>query len=638
MNAFATTHPHRRRRGVALAFVFAIGAWLCAFAAQASAAPCFPNVIYKTDINDSNIFAINEKTYAQTLVGTLSFGSAAAATSLQNGHVYYVGLPDANNNVFLGNFDPVAKTNAAALQITGLDAADTATGVTFVRAGFNAAGNLYIQSNGTTTLYQLNPNTGVATKLGSLSGIAASFGDLAFDPTNPDLFYLVDGGTNLDSTLFRVSLSTLAATKIGNLGLGTSEQIFGLAFGNDGTLYAADNAGPLYRLDIATAAATQVANLAGTANDLASLPQTVNLNASLTKVHAGTTVPPGGQITYTITVGNTGSSNNCSVTALTVNDPLATGLSNPTYTASTGTYDSASGNWTGLNLGPNQTIALTVKATVTASAGSTVTNVATLTLPDGINNTGTGSATDSANVVGTAGLSIAKSGTAQAAPNGLIQYAVLVSNAGPQAADQTLFRDALPAGVTVTGTPTCAVTSGAAACGGVSNTGNVVSSSISALPANSSVTFTITATAAAAGSYPNTASITPPSGVTDPNPTTSSVTTNVAAANGVIKTVANVTTGTAATQGADTGRPGDVLEYTLTYTNTTGQTLNGFTFNDAIPARTTYVAGSAVCNVPATGCTIAPTATGATTTAVRWSLPALANGGTFTVAFRVRIN
>jgi uncharacterized repeat protein (TIGR01451 family) len=90
-------------------------------------------------------------------------------------------------------------------------------------------------------------------------------------------------------------------------------------------------------------------------------------------------------------------------------------------------------------------------------------------------------------------------------------------------------------------------------------------------------------------------------------------------------------------------RPGEVLTYTLTYTNTGSGTAHNMQFLDIIPANTQYVAGSA----SGTGATIQfqhvnggtfDSSDAAPVTAVKWTIPGpIAPGATGTLRFQVRI-
>ncbi len=112
----------------------------------------------------------------------------------------------------------------------------------------------------------------------------------------------------------------------------------------------------------------------------------------------------------------------------------------------------------------------------------------------------------------------------------------------------------------------------------------------------------------------------------------------------IMKTVQNLTTGESSGLTSDTAKPGNVLQYTLSFTNTTGGTLTGVSFKDSIPANTTYV--SSACGSLATGIT----ACSATYTApvvgppavagyVTWTLTGtMANAATQTVTMNVTVN
>jgi Domain of unknown function DUF11 len=66
-----------------------------------------------------------------------------------------------------------------------------------------------------------------------------------------------------------------------------------------------------------------------------------------------------------------------------VTDSAPSMLTNLTYIAATGTYDPASGEWTGLDLAPGDGAELLVSATVAADAKGTITNGASVALSAG---------------------------------------------------------------------------------------------------------------------------------------------------------------------------------------------------------------------------------------------------------------
>ncbi len=100
------------------------------------------------------------------------------------------------------------------------------------------------------------------------------------------------------------------------------------------------------------------------------------------------------------------------------------------------------------------------------------------------------------------------------------------------------------------------------------------------------------------------------------------------------KAVRNVTAG-GVFGTSNTGKSGDVLEYMLTYINTSNGPLTNVIFNDTMPAFTVF--DSANCGAPIS-CTIAPIPLVGTSGNIQWALSALIPAGaTGTVTFRARI-
>ena len=280
------------------------------------------------------------------------------------------------------------------------------------------------------------------------------------------------------------------------------------------------------------------------------------------------------------------------------------------------------------------TITISVQYTSSSVAATdTVTFAATVT--SGTGTSPAASATEIDSIVFQM-VSIAKTGTTQANPGGPIFYSILVTNTSPLSADGTVVTDPMPTGVTVIGTPTCGSATGGAACGTVTSSSTNVTVTIATLPANGSVTIAIEATAAAGGSFTNTATATPPGSTASPS--SSSLTTAVATSNGLVKTVRDVTTGETSGSSSDNGNPGDTLEYSLTFTNTTSGTLSGFVFTDATPTNTTFV--SATCGTLPSGVTCAPTGpTVGTAGTVKFTFSGnVAAGATISGLLRVKIN
>ena len=92
---------------------------------------------------------------------------------------------------------------------------------------FGTDGTLYAAGFQSTSLFTINPATGVGTSLGSVG--STSGGDLAFNGGN---LFLATG----TSQLLRIDLSNLAnSALVGSFGV---SDVFGLATGDNGVLYA----------------------------------------------------------------------------------------------------------------------------------------------------------------------------------------------------------------------------------------------------------------------------------------------------------------------------------------------------------------------------------------------------------------
>jgi uncharacterized repeat protein (TIGR01451 family) len=326
--------------------------------------------------------------------------------------------------------------------------------------------------------------------------------------------------------------------------------------------------------------------------------------------------------TKTVTAGSTATA---SFTLTNTTALAATfGSAGPTLTPSTGsaivptgyvyagtTYTTFAAMLAAVNASPtaaNAAVTIGIAYTVPANFGGTVTiSLGADVMLDG--STSALATASDVDTVSSAGISLTKTGTTQTSPGGLIAYSLYAYNGGPGASNGAILSDPVPAGLTITGTPTCAVTTGSAVCPTVSVSGNTVTATLAAFPANSGLTFSVTAAAGTASSYTNVATLTPKAG----SPVTGSLTTAVAQTNGITKTVQNLTSGTAAGT-SDTAVPGDLLQYTLTFQNTTGVPIHGVTLSDPLPANVTFSAAS--CGTLPSGitCTYAAPAVGSTGT------------------------
>jgi uncharacterized repeat protein (TIGR01451 family) len=115
------------------------------------------------------------------------------------------------------------------------------------------------------------------------------------------------------------------------------------------------------------------------ATDVTTITPTTDL--SISKTDGQTSTVAGSPISYIIQVTNNGP---LTVNSLTVTDAVPSTIQNPVFTSSTGSYNSSTGAWTGLNLTSGQSITLTLTGTISSTTTGTLTNTATVAPPAGI--------------------------------------------------------------------------------------------------------------------------------------------------------------------------------------------------------------------------------------------------------------
>ncbi|MEN5181362.1 hypothetical protein ABE501_16460, partial [Comamonas testosteroni] len=352
---------------------------------------------------------------------------------------------------------------------------------------------------------------------------------------------------------------------------------------------------------------------ANQANNTASDTDTVisGVVLSLTKAKSPnpTTYTPGANATYTITVQNTGPANAGQVN---LSDTLPAGVTltgtptcTATGTATCGTVAGSSGQTqftaSGATLPSASSGTLTFNVPVMFASNMTAPNIVNTVTAIDVPSQATGTAsTPNTLILPSADISIAKSGPSAVVPGAPIQYTLLVGNAGPTDANGTSFSDTVPS--TITGVAaTCGNPTGGAVCpASVTVTGNAISGTVPTLPANSSVTITVTGTTSSSNTAPitNTAMVTSPANMADPNAgNNTSTATTVAAPVISISKVADVSTLI----------PGGTVHYTVTVRSLGPAAASNVLVSDPIPAGITAqswscaAAGGATCTASGTG-------------------------------------
>jgi uncharacterized repeat protein (TIGR01451 family) len=250
-----------------------------------------------------------------------------------------------------------------------------------------------------------------------------------------------------------------------------------------------------------------------------SLIGTAFADLSIAKTDGQTTAGAGSPVTYTITVGNAGP---FPATGATVTDTFPASLTGVTWTctASAGSSCGAASGTGNINRTVNLlvggTATFTATATLNVAATGTLVNTATVTPPAGVSDPvpGNNTATDTDTIVPAAQLSITKTdGQATASPSQAITYTIVATNAGPSPVTGATVTDTPPASL-LTPTWTCVGAGGgtcaASGSGSINDTVN--------LPVGATVTYTLMGTVSPnPTTLSNTATITPPASVNDPN-------------------------------------------------------------------------------------------------------------------------
>jgi uncharacterized repeat protein (TIGR01451 family) len=237
---------------------------------------------------------------------------------------------------------------------------------------------------------------------------------------------------------------------------------------------------------------------------------------------------------------------------------------------------------------------------------------------------------------------VVKAGTTLAGPGDSLPYTVAMKNTGFFTYPTGSITDPVPANVVISATtpPSCAVTGGAGSCTITSAGGaQTVVATVTNLSAGATATLTVIGTPnASSGTAVNTARASVPFDPTqyggETLPSNSITTTFTVAA--LAKQVTNITQSLGPGTSVN-AKPGDVLEYTLTFTNRRAFAIQAFALSDTIAANGTYVAASATCVTTPGPLTCAPSQAAGVVT-FTYGGGALAANGTIVAKFRVTVN
>jgi uncharacterized repeat protein (TIGR01451 family) len=325
-------------------------------------------------------------------------------------------------------------------------------------------------------------------------------------------------------------------------------------------------------------------------------PVTTACDLAVTNTGAPSPVAAGGNITYTQVVTNTGPSN-CAAATFTEAIPTDTTFVSLTPVPSGWTCTTTGSiSCTNPSVAPGSISTFPVVVTVAAgtTAGTIITDTATVATSTRDTNTSNNSSTVTIGVASAtqADLSVTNS----ASPNPVsagnnITYTQTVANGGPAAAASVTFTEALPANTTsvsLSGPGTWTCTLGTLTC------------TIASLAANSTATFTfvvkVSATAASGSTITQTDSVTSTTG--DPNLGNNSAATSVVVADSAALSITN-------TASPVPVQAGNNITYTQVVTNAGPSTAANASLTESTPADTTYqsivIAAGWSCTTPAVG-------------------------------------
>lgn len=366
-------------------------------------------------------------------------------------------------------------------------------------------------------------------------------------------------------------------------------------------------------------------------NSVAAIPFcSTTTDLSITKTNNQTTAVPGAPTTYQIVVRNNGPND---VFGVPVTDTLPAVLTNASWTctASAGSACQTANGVGSINAkvdlknGGTATFNLTV--TPNASATGTITNTATVGMPDGAvdPNPNNNTASDTDTLTPQADLSITKTdGSDTSVAGNQITYAIVVRNNGPSTVNGATVTDTVPTKLTNV-TWTCTPSAGAT-CGAPNGSGSI-NTTVNLLP-GATATFSLNATVnnSATGALTNTATVTSPASAPDPSPSNNSATDN----NTIVTTVDMAIT---KTNNVTTLVPGNQTTYTIVVSNAGPSAVTGAAVADNLPV--TLTNASWTCTASAGSSCGSPNGTGSINTTVSLAVNGTA---TYTLTATVAAN
>ncbi|NQX42924.1 DUF11 domain-containing protein [Pedobacter steynii] len=449
----------------------------------------------------------------------------------------------------------------------------TKTGPATLNAGQNISYTIEVTNTSVADAKALVISDAVPAEIGNVSWTASTAGSAG----------LIGTGTGTEN----------AISITGNLPAGAANKITVTV---TGTLAASFN-GSLSNTATATPAEP------GTTPKSATSTTQISRKPILTIVKAGpVTITAGQQITYTVTVSNTGTSN---AVAVAITDVIPASIKGVSWasavsgSALVNTGATGSGNNLAVSAdipaGAANKVTLTIRGTVDPAFSGSIANTATATPSEAGTTPVTSTTTATASRIPE--VSITKTGPATRISGQNISYTITVNNFSSSDAKALVIADQVPA--SITGVTWSAVVSGTAVVNGTPNgTGNAISIT-GDLPAGSGNTITITVNGTVSpgfnGNITNTVTATP----AEPGTVAKTATSTA--------TVSKIPTLSIQKTGPATISAGQQINYTLTVNNTGTANADNAVITDVVPAGISNVTWTAT---PEAGAAIVGTATG----------------------------
>lgn len=254
-------------------------------------------------INASGIYRVNTQTGAATVIysGAPFNGSTTVAALAQrpsDGVLFFAYSSNGNQPVY--RYDPATPATAPVLL------GNTGSGTPYIlRFAFHpTSGVLYGNDVNGSTLWSINPNTGAASSVASITGLPSnSSGDMAFNPVDGQLYAPIQLNNSTTATIFRIPLAGGAAVNVGTItGLSSANELTSAMFGPTGTLYFGGDSNNLKTSPLVGGAATTIGSLGIRPSDFASVPAP---SPTVAKSFSPASVSPNTNSTLTLTLSNT---------------------------------------------------------------------------------------------------------------------------------------------------------------------------------------------------------------------------------------------------------------------------------------------------------------------------------------------